>query len=285
MRSNTTPAGLFIGLTTFDLVHYVERFPRNDEKIQALSRWTGAGGPAANAAATFAGLGGRATLLTAIGDGPLAEAALSDLSGLGVKALDLAEDGHLPTSSAVVDGSGQRTVVSLNAKGFDQEALARRLPSLEPVDVVVLDSHYPRLVNAVLTYLPGQSPVILDPGSYKPHISELMDKSDHVIASRSLDPAKQPGDLLEQIKDHDVVLAAVSAGPDPLLAVINDERLEIPVPQITARDTVGAGDVLHGSYAYYLATGCPISESLERAAVVAARSCERHGPRLDTEHT
>ncbi len=54
------PAGLFLGSTTLDLVHYVDRFPAPDEKLEADARRIGAGGPAANAAATFAALGGQA---------------------------------------------------------------------------------------------------------------------------------------------------------------------------------------------------------------------------------
>ncbi|MGB7587932.1 MAG: PfkB family carbohydrate kinase [Solirubrobacterales bacterium] len=278
-----TPTGLFIGLTTFDLIHYVERFPRADEKIQALARWTGAGGPAANAAAAFAALGGHATLLTAIGTGPLAKAALEDMTGLGVDVIDLATGGELATSSAAVDLSGRRIVVSLNAKGFDQGAMAQRLPVLEPADVVSLDAHFPTVASALLADLPSpRPPVVFDPGSDKPHLPELMDMSDHVIASGSLDAAAQRGDLLERVRTHDVTLAAVSAGPAPILAAIGDHRFEIPVPQIPASDTLGAGDVLHGAYAYYIATGCSAHESLERAANVAARSCERHGPRVES---
>ncbi len=108
-----TQRGIFVGLTTFDVVHYVERFPRADEKIEAVERWMGAGGPAANAAAAFAALGGQATLVTAIGGGEFATPAVDDLSKLGVDVIDVADGGSLPMSSAVVDGAGRRTVVSL----------------------------------------------------------------------------------------------------------------------------------------------------------------------------
>jgi sugar/nucleoside kinase (ribokinase family) len=276
-----TPAGLFIGLTTFDLVHYVESFPRADEKIQATARWTGAGGPAANAAATFAALGGRATLLTAIGGGPIAKAALADLTGLGVEITDLATDDDLPISSAVADSSGQRTVVSLNAKGRDQEAMVERLPHLGAVDVVCIDSHYPALSRAALAALAEpRPPVVLDPGSGKPHLDQLMDESDHVIASRSLDPAASAAELLERVEEHDVELAAVSSGSEPILAALGDQRVELRVPPTEARDTVGAGDVLHGAHAYFLASGRPALEALEEAAAVAARSCEHNGARI-----
>jgi len=283
VQSHSTPAGLFIGLTTFDLVHYVECFPRADEKIQAQARWTGAGGPAANAAAAFAALGGQARLLTAVGDGPLAKVAVEDLTELGVEVVDLANQGELPTSSAVVDESGQRTVVSLNAMGFDQEAMVKRLPEAQAVDVVSIDSHYPALVNSVLDEVRDQRvPVVFDPGSHKPHVFDLMARCDHVIASRSLDPEASADDLLERIAERDVALAAVSAGPQPIPIAIGNRRQTLSVPQITARDTVGAGDILHGAYAYFVATGHPPLDALDRAAGIAAESCERHGARVNS---
>lgn len=284
MRSNLTPAGLFIGLTTFDLVHYVKDFPHADEKIQAEERWTGAGGPAANAAAAFASLGGRATLLTAVGKGPFARAAQEDLTALGVEVVDLASEGDLPTSSAVVDAAGRRTVVSLNAKGFDQDAMAERLPTLPAVEVVAIDSHYPAVSRAALAALPSPPvPIVFDPGSYKPHVFGLMDECDHVIASRSLAPTVEPADLLERVVEHDVALAAISAGAEPIVAAIDSDRFELPVPSASVRDTVGAGDVLHGAYAYLVATGLPVREALSQAASIAARSCERHGARVDMD--
>ncbi len=285
MRSHSTPAGLFIGLTTFDLVHYVECFPRADEKIQAEARWTGAGGPAANAAAAFAALGGQARLLTAVGDGPLAKAAAEDLTELGVEVVDLAGDGELPTSSAVVDGSGQRTVVSLNAKGFDQETMVKRLPEMQAIDVVAVDAHYPALVDSVLSEVSDQQvSVVIDPGSHKPHVFDLIAKCDHVIASRSLDPTVDAAALLERIAEPGAALAAVSAGSEPILTAIGDRRSALPVPRVTARDTVGAGDVLHGAYAYFVAMGYSPLDALDRAAGIAAESCERHGARIDSNH-
>ncbi len=282
MAASDTPSGLFVGLTTFDLVHYVERFPRDDEKIQAVARWTGAGGPAANAAVAFAALGGHATLLTGVGNGALPQAALADLSDLGVKVVDLAADGDLPTSSVVVNESGHRTVVSLNAQGFDDEVMSARIPDLDRVDVAVVDSHYPQVVQQALGRLPGGPvPIIFDPGSHKPHVFELMASCNHVIASTSLDPTAPSHELLDRLQRPDVTLAAVTAGSEPTVAAINGQRFEVPVPHIRALDTVGAGDVLHGAYAYYVSTGVTLREALEKATSIAARSCELRGPRPD----
>jgi sugar/nucleoside kinase (ribokinase family) len=275
------PSGLFVGLTTFDLVHYVDRFPRDDEKIQAADRWVGAGGPAANAAIAFASLGGSATLLTAIGNGTLSAAARDDLSALGVRVVDLSEGGSLSTSSVTVDSSGRRTVVSLNARGFDESEMPGRIPDLGDTDVVVVDSHYPNVVKRALSGIgAGGAPIVFDPGGYKDRVYDLMRECDHVIASRSLAPDLSPSQLLERLLSHGPRLAAVSAGSAPMVASIDGQAIDLSVPQVDAEDTMGAGDVLHGAYAYGISTGGSPQKALEDATAIASRSCAVRGPRL-----
>ncbi|HEX7245977.1 MAG TPA: PfkB family carbohydrate kinase [Solirubrobacterales bacterium] len=267
-------------MTTFDLVHYVERFPRDDEKIQATDRWVGAGGPAANAAIAFASLGGNPTLLTAIGTGTLSVAARDDLSALGVRVVDLAEGGSLPTSSIIVDDSGRRTVVSLNARGFDESEMSNRTPDFEDPDVVVVDSHFPNVVKEVLSRIgASETPVVFDPGGYKDHVYDLMRECDHVIASCSLAPNLPSSQLLERLLSHGPRLAAVSVGSSPTVASIDGQAIELRVPQTDAIDTMGAGDVLHGAYAYGISNGAPLQRALEDATAIASQSCATHGPR------
>src|SRR5581483_235138 len=92
--------------------------PRVNEKITAHAQWFSAGGPATNAAVTFAALGGRATLITAIGTGAAAELVRADLARCGVEVLDATDQAadQVPVSSVtVVSGTGERSVVSTDA--------------------------------------------------------------------------------------------------------------------------------------------------------------------------
>ncbi len=275
------PTGLFVGLTTLDLVHYVERFPAPDEKIQAQGRWMGAGGPAANAAATFAALGGHATLITALGTGVLSRLAAADLEAHCVDIIDVSIDGEIAVSSVFVDGSGRRTVVSLNARGRGAECTPDRVPDLPVPDVIALDAHYPLLATLVLERASlASTPVVLDPGNWKPQLPELMDRCGHIIASAGLDRGAGADEILRRLERHGPVLAAVTGGAAPIRASFDGVATMIDVPAIRTIDTLGAGDVLHGAYAFYLAAGRTLREALEDSAVIAARSCERRGPRV-----
>lgn len=67
-------SAVFAGLSTLDLAYAVDRYPAEDAKTQAADLFLGAGGPAANAAITYAFLSGRTpTLVTALGKHALAE--------------------------------------------------------------------------------------------------------------------------------------------------------------------------------------------------------------------
>ena len=275
------PTGLFVGLTTIDLVHYVERFPVPDEKIQAEGCWLGAGGPAANAAATFAALGGRAWLVTALGTGDLSRLSAADLEAHGVEVIDVSSGGEIAVSSVMVDRGGRRIVASRNAEAIGAHGIPDRVPDLPAADVLAFDAHYPRLVALVLgcaSY--ATTPVVLDPGNWKPHLPALMDRCEHIIASASLDRTASASELLLRLQRHRPVLAAVSRGADPIAACFEGVATTIDVPATRAIDTLGAGDVLHGAYAFYLAAGRPVCEALGAGALVAARSCEHRGPRI-----
>jgi sugar/nucleoside kinase (ribokinase family) len=95
----------------------VERLPRVNEKIVAEEQLIAAGGPAANAAVTFAHLGGSASLLTAIGAGipaEVAEVAAAELASHGIDMHDAApgQPNILPVSSIIVTaGTGDRAVI------------------------------------------------------------------------------------------------------------------------------------------------------------------------------
>ena len=113
----TVTKGIFVGLSTIDIVYDVDDFPAPDAKITAKSQSVFAGGPATNAAITFSHMGGEATLATAVGRHPLAALVREEMTRYSVKLLDLSpEFAEVPVISAIaVNGIGQRNVISANA--------------------------------------------------------------------------------------------------------------------------------------------------------------------------
>jgi sugar/nucleoside kinase (ribokinase family) len=273
--------GVFAGLATVDLVYRVAAAPGPDDKVTALSQELAAGGPAANAAVTFAALGGRATLLTALGSHPLARFAAGELAGQGVEVVDLApDDPRAPAVSSVcvVDGTGERSVVSANAAG--RTAVLPEEHTLS-ADVVLADGHYPELAVASARWARGHGvPVVLDGGSWKPVLDQLLPLTDVAILSAAF---RFPGrdDPAAAVAERGPARVAITAGPGPVRWCEGGERGEVPVPAVDAVDTLGAGDVFHGAFAYAWAAqpdlGFP--GALAFAGRVAALRCTVRGPR------
>jgi sugar/nucleoside kinase (ribokinase family) len=70
---------------------------------------------------------------------------------------------------------------------------------------------------------------------------------------------------------------AVTRGARPILALDRGRRFEIEIEPVEAVDTLGAGDVLHGAFCFFLAQGEDFESSLRRAADIATRSCKGLG--------
>ena len=275
-----SPRALFAGLCTLDIIQGVTRMPGRNEKVTARRQVIAAGGPATNAAVTFAFLGGQATLLTGVGGHPLALGMHADLRQAHVTLIDVAGDDDAPpavSSIIVTQGTGDRCVVSTNAAGRDVRpppAVGSTVGSalgdlVEAADVVLIDGHHPALALAAARLARARGrPCILDGGSWKAHTPDLLPHVDIAICSADFRP---PGlatnaDVLDALLDEGVRWAAVTDGPRPVRwacgasgggasggVASGGARGEVPVPAVDAADTLGAGDIFHGAFAHAIA--------------------------------
>ncbi|EFC81711.1 PfkB family carbohydrate kinase [Parafrankia sp. EUN1f] len=99
--------GVFVGLTTLDSVYLVDRLPAADEKCVARDFAMNAGGPATNAAVTFAYLGGRPCLVSAIGTSPAAALVHADLARHRIRHLELVPEQTAGDPAGGAGGAGQ----------------------------------------------------------------------------------------------------------------------------------------------------------------------------------
>lgn len=277
----TVPRGLLVGLATVDVVQRVSRFPRPDEKVVAIRTDVAAGGPATGAAIAFAGLGGNAALLTAVGNGPLAPVVRADLEAHRVRLHDAAPHwAGLPVSTVtVLDGTGERAVVSRNAEGVDAAAPPDLAALAADADVVLVDGHHPALALAAAIQARALGvPVVLDAGSWKQVLADLLPLVDAAVCSAAFrDEQGHPAG--PRLLAAGPRFVAVTAGPSAIHWWTSDGSGAVEVPSTPAADTLGAGDVFHGAFAYALAAGVDPVPALERAARVAVVRVSHVGPR------
>lgn len=267
---------LLAGLCTVDVVQRVADFPAPGEKVQSLAVDVAAGGPATNAAVTVAALGAEATLVTVLGAHPLAALARADLATCGVRVVDLVPAlAAAPAVSAVAvrDHDGERTVVSRNAA--EQADFPVPEPDLDGVGAVLVDGHHPALALKTARAAKARGvPVVLDAGSWKPVLDELLPLVDVAACSAHF---RVPGPGLTE---RGVPVVITTAGPDPVRWSIREDSGEVAVPAVAARDTLGAGDVWHGALAFAVAgLGNDVAGWVRHANEVAAERVRHVGPR------
>ena len=281
------PKGLFVGLATVDLTYSVDEIPRRNQKISVLGQHIAAGGPATNAAATFAFLGGRAALVTAVGSHPLGTIIRTALEKFDVALHDLArrrKEAPPVSSIMVLNGTGERTVVSANAAVFMPIPAEFNPRWLSGVQILQVDGHYMPLCIAAAQLAHGRGiPVVLDSGSWKEGMAELLPFIDIAICSDDYRPPGCRGgkDVIEFFAARGIRQVAITRGAGPIRYVDHDESGTIAVQKIRALDTLGAGDIFHGVFCYYACQpGISFRDALAAAARGATFSCRYPGTRL-----
>ncbi len=301
MSGTDGPRVLCVGLATLDVVQRVPRWPRPDEKVVATRLDVAAGGPATGAAVAAAALGARARLVTVLGRSPLAALAATDLRACGVQVLDAAPDREAPpavSSATVLEATGERQVVSVNAQGVAAAPPAGLAGLVRAADVVLVDGHHPALgVAAAREARAAGVPVVLDGGSWKPDLPALLPHVDVAACSAAFalpDGAAPPALLGAGPRAVAVTRGAGPVGwwasgplgsPGPPGAPGPVREGEVPVPAVRAVDTLGAGDAFHGALAVGLAGGLPadpvpvLVDALSLAVAVASVRVQHAGPR------
>ncbi|MGH3937308.1 MAG: PfkB family carbohydrate kinase [Pseudonocardiaceae bacterium] len=277
--------GLFVGLTTLDLIQRVRRQPEVNEKIVALRSDTAAGGPAATAAITFHALGGHSVLLSALGPRPVGRLVAGELDRSGVHVVDSWATGADLSISAitVLDSTGERLVVSRNAQDVVVE-VPPNLPGLvRAADVVLIDGHHPALASAAAQAARTAGiPIVLDCGSAKPVYADLIPLADAAVCSAAFSVGGCGGfDAVSTALLADGArMVAMTDGAAPVHWRTQTATGVIDVPPVAVRDTLGAGDVLHGAVAF--AQACGIrgpAPSLSFGVAVASLRVQHIGPR------
>ncbi|MDO5747588.1 MAG: PfkB family carbohydrate kinase [Actinomycetaceae bacterium] len=350
MRSHNA---LFAGLITVDIIHRVKSFPQANHKIQADEQEISAGGPATNAAVTYAALSriaaqqgvllgqdtaaldigapelqcamgvsrqvadknnspdvitpnsqgsttsatqcGQVQLYSAVGRGILAEAARNDITIQGIEVIDCIPQriDAIPTSLVMVESAtGLRSVSGRNSVGhLDVQSIEQRKQELEEAAVILVDGHYPEIAFQALTSSTAAvSPSaikILDGGSWKPWLPTLLPFIDCAILSADFMPpiANTTDDLIDFLHGYGINHIIHTQGHAPVRYWWNKEAGEVDIAPVDTVCTLGAGDVFHGAFAWWVShNGFPESaylceKAIEWSSRIAGLSLQSFGTR------
>lgn len=281
-----TAHALFVGRTTLDALYWLDELPQEDTKAFARAFRLTPGGPACNAAITHAVLGGRATLLTAVGCGPAADLIRTELDRRGIQLVDLAAGTsyETPLTTVLINATdATRTIINPPAAEFEMSALPDGWNTAwgERPQIALTDGfHLAETLPVISSLRDSGVPICFDGGSWKPGTDKLAALLTAAICSERFalpNSMPDPGVTMDWFAGLGVPYAAVTRGARPILCLDRGRCFEIPIRPVEAIDTTGAGDVLHGAFCFHFAMTRNFEESMKRAAEVATRSCEDLG--------
>lgn len=276
--------GLFIGLTTLDLIYRADHPPATNQKLVASDYTVSAGGPATNAAVAFAHLGDRATVLSVLGAHPLTHLIQADLAACHVRLMDLQPQRAEPppvSSIIVTEATGERAVISINA--VKTQASPEQLPAnlLDDVNLILIDGHQMQIGQAIAQQAKARNiSIVVDGGSWKPGFEAVLLLADYVICSANFYPSscQNRDEVMAFLQNLGIPHIAITQGGSPIQYCDRTQTGEISVPTIQPIDTLGAGDIFHGAFCHYILQ-LPFIAALEKASHVAAHSCQFFGTR------
>ena len=281
----STLSGLFLGLSTVDLIFDLPKFPSEDSKNTARRHIVCAGGPASNAAVTFAFLDGTARLISAVGESGLGRIVKNDLSRHGVEHIDLTsqQTSDPIVSTIIVSGkNGARTVVTspVNDRSSPVDPAGMQLD--RSTGIILFDGYEIELaVDLAKRARQLGIRTVLDGDVYRPKLERLLEYIDVVIFGQTFTASGLPAgvDPWNYFKKFGIAMVAGTRGSAPSEFVAEGISGEIPVTLGKTVDTLGAGDILHGAFCYYYGRGAPFRDALTSASKVASASVSSFGTR------
>jgi len=277
--------GLFIGISTLDCIYLTEKMPKENQKIVALDQTISGGGPATNAAVTFSYLGNKSNLLTTIGNNPIGSLIKGDLANYSLKLIDLTpERKETPAVSAIVvtKATGNRAVISINTTKF--KATIEQIPQniLQGIDIILIDGHQMTISQEIARLAREQNiPVAIDGGSWKKDFDKVLPYVDYAVCSADFYPpnCSDREQVFHYLKKFNIPNIAITNGDKAIEYLSRGERGKIAIESLeNVVDTLGAGDIFHGAFCYYILQH-NFKQALTEAAKIASKSCQFFGTR------
>ncbi len=285
------PVIAVVGSLNIDLVTYTPRIPGAGETLIGDRFQMGFGGKGANQAVMAARLGGRVSMVGALGDDVYAQMTFDNLASQGVDARHVA---RLEGSSGVApiwvepDGTNRIIVVPGTNEKVDPAAAADALRSIGRPTVVVGQLEIPQRVTAAAFRTARElgAITILNPAPAATLVAELVEASDWIIPNETeLAVLVRDGEVdasddaqLAAFARHIRARVAVTLGSRGAAVVTTAASVErLPAVPVKAVDTTGAGDAFVGAFAFGLAAGLDELVAVRVAIACASDSVTRPG--------
>jgi len=280
---------LVIGRSCLDIMAVVNEFPQENQKRPLEFRLTEGGGQGGTASCCITRLCGRAAYVGTLGDDEEGRFCLKRLRDFGVETdfVEIVKGGHTPVAYVFITAeSGARSIIYERNELPKLEIDARLKKLVRQAEVVLLDPEVTYLGGMLKSIADSKVKVIYDSERWRPGIEDIMEKADFFIPSSEFLAAaelKLDGLTFEQkIMQLNRLVAGkliVTHGDQGAYYIDGGTLYHVPVPQVKAIDTVGAGDNFHAAFALALTREFDLHLAVKFAVAVASLSCREYGGR------
>jgi ribokinase len=185
---------------------------------------------------------------------------------------------------SVDPASGERTIYWSRGDLPPLDHQALQIEWLADVDLLFLDGHEPQ-AGIFLARAARQRglPVVLDAGTLREGLAELVPHCTDVISSAEFAPAltgyPDPERALTALADFGPDRVAMTFGAAGCLALRAGKIVHIPAFAVPVLDTTGAGDAFHAGYAFARGSRRSWRDCLVFGSATAALKCRNWGGR------
>jgi sulfofructose kinase len=281
------PHILCIGIPVRDGTFRVERVPERGFKENASSFVEICGGNALNAAIGIARIGGRASLCGPMGDAKEA-ASRFIFDKLAAEGIDTSHLIHMaglvtPISAIMIDASGERTIVTFRDPDLWKVQLPPADVLLRDCDAILVESRCASFATDLCAEaLRRGIPVVVDIDRAMSRSEGMLSAASHLVfSSEQLQETAgiaDDGEALKKLAKLTPAFLAATRGPRGTIWLDEHGGLrETPAFPVHTVDTLGAGDVFHGTFTVALTEGMDLLAALRFASAAAALKCTRFG--------
>lgn len=275
---------LCIGQCGYDMIYCIPGRVEENQKSRVQETYELPGGPAACAAAVTGSWGLATRLVTHIGDDLFSDAILCGLKHFSVDISYVQKLPNTKSSRSVIllhSDNGNRTIFNDPGTILDWEL---SLP--KDADVILMDSHETASSHKALETFPF-AVSILDGGTARDYTVALAQKADYLVCSESF-ASGFTGNQLELDKPETLSAGylklcrltprtVITLGSRGLLYRQGANLMHLPALNVNCKDTLGAGDIFHGAFAYGIHEKMKMEEILKFASAAAGLSVTKTG--------
>ncbi len=276
-----------LGYTATDYLAIVPHLPQLDTKLETSCLSIQGGGPVATAMVTVRRLGLRPLYVGKVGDDDFGRFMLKELEKEGVDVTKvICEKGATSQFAFImVDAErGHRTIVWTRGTVSRLSRGEADLSALDHCRCLMLDDLETEAGIEAAARARGLGiPIVLDAGSVREGMAELVPMCDYVVASSHFGTqytgSDDPLSAARLIHERTHRIAVVTAGERGSFCAGPQGSFGKKGFKVRAVDTTGAGDVFHGAFAVGILKGWDLPTVLEFSNAVAAMKCTKLGGR------